>query len=405
MNVFLLGAGASKAYTNSKYNISMPMAKDFFQTFLKLDISSNPYVLIGDLVNYIRDNYGIKVEDFYSFNMDIEEVHSVIYEKLIKILTKYDGESPHVDFEFINYFKPHQQLLFLFNSVINEIQNSEISEAHIKLSDYINDDDVIITFNWDTLIDRVLCERKNWNCETGYYVRPQAVYDDNWIKNLQTDNSTPLLLKLHGSTNWLTGYFRVTERALRPNQIMSYDTFFVYKNSTKVYPTYRGRYFDGYQPFSYGYYPVNIQGKEYSLPNGHNKVRLKMNYDSRVVDEDKPNEDGIVSMPIIIPPVKSKEYDMYGSLFEQLWLKAEETLTYADKIYIIGYSFPRTDTKTSELFKKAFSKRKKMPYIYIINPYPENIRDKFIFEYGIDYEHLVVIKEYFTTNFDFKLFK
>ncbi|MBA7495573.1 hypothetical protein ES702_06160 [subsurface metagenome] len=115
------------------------------------------------------------------------------------------------------------------------------------------------------------------------------------------------------------------------------------------------------------------------------------------MSEDK----GLVSMPLIIPPVQDKEYDFYGNLFKELWDKAEESLIKTDKITIIGYSFPKTDIKTDELFKNAFSKRNTMPEIIIINPHPESIVKKFTFDYGILNDKIKVYKEYFSEDFDF----
>jgi hypothetical protein len=51
MKTFIIGAGASKAYTSSPTGCSMPIANDFFNTFQNLNISSDLRVLIGDIIN------------------------------------------------------------------------------------------------------------------------------------------------------------------------------------------------------------------------------------------------------------------------------------------------------------------------------------------------------------------
>jgi len=107
-------------------------------------------------------------------------------------------------------------------------------------------------------------------------------------------------------------------------------------------------------------------------------------------------------MPLIIPPVRNKQYDFFGDLFSRLWSKAEESLVDADEIIIIiGYSFPKTDIKTDELFKNAFQKRSTMPEIIIIDPFPEDIISRFLYEYGIINKNITVYKEYFSESFDF----
>jgi hypothetical protein len=106
-------------------------------------------------------------------------------------------------------------------------------------------------------------------------------------------------------------------------------------------------------------------------------------------------------MPLIIPPVKNKSYNKFGNLFKIIWGKAEESLIKADRIYLIGYSFPKTDIQSNELFLSAFCKRKIMPDIIIINPFPDYIYHKFKNEYGIKKEKIRIFKEYI--NKDYKI--
>lgn len=47
MRTFIIGAGASKAYSESPTNCRMPIANDFFQTFNKLNISNDLRVHVG----------------------------------------------------------------------------------------------------------------------------------------------------------------------------------------------------------------------------------------------------------------------------------------------------------------------------------------------------------------------
>jgi hypothetical protein len=96
---------------------------------------------------------------------------------------------------------------------------------------------------------------------------------------------------------------------------------------------------------------------------------------------------------------------MFGNLFEKLWNKAQEQLISANKIYIIGYSFPVTDTRAHDLFARAFMERSNMPYVYIINPSTEHLEHLFKHDFGIDEEHLIVIKDYFDNDFDFGIFE
>ena len=99
-----------------------------------------------------------------------------------------------------------------------------------------------------------------------------------------------------------------------------------------------------------------------------------------------------------IPPVRDKKYDFYGNLFTNLWDEAEKQLIEADKIFVIGYSFPKTDLRSSELFKKAFSSRITMPEVIIVNPAPELIEERFVYDLGITTDKLITIKDYFDSK-------
>lgn len=110
------------------------------------------------------------------------------------------------------------------------------------------------------------------------------------------------------------------------------------------------------------------------------------------------DDSGIVSMPLIIPPVRDKKYDFYGNLFTNLWGEAEKQIIEADKIFVIGYSFPKTDLRSSELFKKAFLLRTTMPEVVIINPAPEPVEERFVYDLGITADKLITVKDYFDSE-------
>ncbi len=394
MNVYLLGAGASKAYDISKSNIRLPLANDFFKTFNKLDISSKGWVLIGELLNYVKENRNIPVVEFSTYNEDIEQLHTEIQEHYLNAIKNDNFE------EITKYGKAFSQLVFLFCSVINEIQNGNESKFHKNLVLSLNDNDSIITFNWDTLIDKSLRYNTAWSPKDGYFLTPQMIYRDGWIKgkNGKTNN---LLLKLHGSTNWISSYvyYNFQTKKIEFMHAGSKNTFYVYESTKEPYSCYDGRYMRGYEDFSMGYYPPNIPSKNYKMkiPKGHLGGRFILR--NGINPKGDSASDGIISMPIIIPPVKNKSYDFYGNLFPTLWSKAESTLRKADKIFILGYSFPVTDRPTTDLFKNAFSKRDSTPDIIIVNPNPKEIQQKFIFEFGIPEKKIKVYPDYITSDY------
>ena len=392
-NVFLLGAGASKSYDLSPTRQRMPIANDFFSTYSKLPINFNPWALNTKLLSYLNLRDGLDHLDLFDFNEDIEKLHSEIQIKAIDIIKANKKDKSYEEHIIIGAY---YELIFLFIAGINQIQNGPISQTHLDLANLVTNNDSIITFNWDTLMDRALMEATSWNCDTGYYAKPLGIYRDKWMNTNSKSIQMPKLLKLHGSSNWLTSYVIFENGEEIPMQALSADNFFVYESAQNSYSTYAGRYMDGYRPFSYGYYPPNLQIEGRAVPEGF--VRIAIRPQNPFMGEGMSDDSGIVSMPLIIPPVRDKKYDFYGNLFTNLWGEAEKQIIEADKIFVIGYSFPKTDLRSSELFKKAFSSRITMPEVIIINPAPEPIEERFVYDLGITADKLITIKDYFNSE-------
>lgn len=394
MNVYLLGAGASKSYEASKSKERLPLAKDFFNTFNKLDISANGWVLVGDIINYVRNNRNISILDFSSYNEDIESLHSEIQDYYLDAIKKDNIK------DIVRYGQAFTQLVFLFGSVINEVQNGPESKFHKNLVLDLDDEDSIITFNWDTLIDKSLRYNTSWSMKNGYYINPKLIYKDGWVEG-ENGNSKNILLKLHGSSNWISSYihYNPQTKEIEFRHAGPENIFYAYESTKKPYSCYDGRYMEGYEDFSMGYYPPNIPSEKYKneIPEGH----IGMRWVSRngINPKGKSPSDGIESMPVIIPPVKNKSYDFYGDLFPSLWEKAEDILSKAETIYVLGYSFPATDIPSSDLFKSAFCRRRNIPNVVIVNPNPEEIVHKFKFEFGIPEENMAVHSEYITSDY------
>lgn len=398
--VVILGAGASKSYDKSKTGVRMPVAIDFFETFRKLDISENPWVLIGHIINYIAERNNADILEFLNFSENIEELHTEIQEKLYQSLKRGKLFSRPDDIQLLKAFN---ELIFLFTNVINEVQNGDLSSSHLNLAKQLSKKDSIITFNWDTLMDRALMEETLWNTKTGYFIRPSAIYNDEWVntEKISSEQNFPKLLKLHGSSNWITSHIQLSENGkLELSQETGVEDFYVFERATKPYSTYAGRYMSGYEEFSYGYYPPNLPLKGKSAPEGYVFVKSRMK--NPFMPEGEANDQGLPSMPLIIPPVKHKEYDLFGTLFTKVWDEAQEQIEKADEIYVIGYSFPKTDIRTDQLFKSAFLKRNSIPNITILNPVPELVYERFIFDYGIPKSNIKVKKEYFDNTFQFE---
>ncbi|WP_443738884.1 hypothetical protein [Treponema sp.] len=396
MDCYIFGAGASKSYSASPTNQKMPVAKDFFSTFNKLKITSNPWVLIGKTLNYVKEKYHIDYVNFDSFNEDIEKLNSEIYNDFLKAYQNNDY------LNWVKYYSVSVELTFIFISVINEIQNGPESLMHKNFVQQLCKDDCILTFNWDTLLDKSLFNSGHWFPDTGYGIIPKQIYSNGW-RNPNNNTSDFELLKLHGSSNWLTSAPVFDKKEIIFSHTTGADNVFVYQDTKEPYACYDGRFMEGYEPFSYGYYPPNLFVESVSAPEGHIFYRTiqRNGFNNR----GNASDEGIISIPLIITPIKQKNYSKYGSLFNTLWDKAKEKLIMADRIFLVGYSFPKTDIKTDELFYRAFTSRKTIPGIVIINPFPEEIIDKFKLQYGIPETNIKVDKCFMDKNYDFLKWK
>lgn len=365
----------------------MPIARDFFQTFFALEIATNPWVLRDGLIFYLSRICGIDDADAYlTSGVDIEAIHSEIALKLA------EAERNPESFERILFSKAYTQLIFLFAATLNDIETGPVSPGHLALARFLGPQDVILTFNWDTLMERALLQTGHWRVDDGYGVKPHSVFRDAWMDPVMPASpSAPKIIKLHGSVNWLTAHPVYEGQELVLTHGLPTESLFIYERATKPYSTFAGRYMDGYAPLTYGYYPLNITNVPgRPVPEGHVIVRVRPKFPW--IPEGGAEEAGVASMPLIIPPVREKSYGFFGTLFEMLWQKAEQALQACDEIVVIGYSFPRTDLRSHTLFTQAFMNRNSIPRVTIIDPNPNRPAEIFSMDLGIPMTHLCVIE-------------
>ena len=390
MKVLLLGAGASKSYTESPTGCRMPVAADFFSTFFDLELASNPWVLRDGLIYYLQRMRGINDPDRYLLSgIDIEAIHSELALQLAEYM------SMPKSFERLVVSKAYIQLIFLFSATLNEIANGPVSQSHMDLARNLGPRDVVITFNWDILMERALRSNNSWRVDYGYGVQPYRIFRDTWeYPNTPNAETGTKILKLHGSTNWLTAHPTNEDNELVLTHGLPENSLFVFEQATVPYATHAGRFMKGYGPLTYGYYPPNLQdvpGRK--VPDGYVLVQMHQNFPW--MPKGEGDSSGLVSMPLIIPPVREKTYDFFGDLFSNIWQQAQDAIEACDEIVVIGYSFPRTDLRSHALFVQAFLRRKSIPRVYIIDPSPKRVADKFKLDYGIPASHLRVLDEPF----------
>ena len=84
--------------------------------------------------------------------------------------------------------------------------------------------------------------------------------------------------------------------------------------------------------------------------------------------------------PILVPPTYFKDFP---EPLANIWKVAEDYLQRADRLIIIGYSFPDIDIEAKWLFKRAIcrNRNKNKPFLTIVNP-DQNIKEKIVNFFG-----------------------
>lgn len=180
--------------------------------------------------------------------------------------------------------------------------------------DKLEPGDVVITFNYDAALERVLLEQGKWSPKDGYGFElafQESRYDE---KPAWFDQSQIVVLHLHGATGW-----------------------------------YRRPVFaPGFQPTgSGGAVPREVFGAAPLSTNISLDPLFMRGLGIFNVDACLPdllpvsNERHVVLHPSFL---KDYETDETGShVFPDLWRKAAQALREAERTYVVGYSLPRAD--------------------------------------------------------------
>lgn len=312
--VIILGAGASKSD-------GAPLQSELFDEFSKVlsnfEELKRSHPKIWDLVkeqknlikDFFNDFWGIDIkkyknkEDFPTF----EECLGMLD------LANLQGQSfKGYEQEKIN--KIRNALIFLIAELLDNRKLREIN--HKNLIDRLKSknrlkETAFISLNYDIIIDNIL---------TDLYPEFHIDYGIDFINFRRHDDWLPpdpeksvLLLKLHGSLNWL--YCPTCNHIeLFPKENVSIRLFF--------------------------------ENHKETCKNCGTQMKF-----------------------VIIPMTYYKE--MSNPFIQQIFLKADEILRQAKTIFICGYSFSDADIHIKYLLKRAERFMGKTPEIYVINNHPD----------------------------------
>jgi len=310
-NVIILGAGASKSE-------GAPLQKELFKEFFeyyKRALKGKVWSLSKQqeklIIEYFKNFWGIDIKNYLNQNTKFPT-----FEECLGVLdlAYHRGES------FKGYSKEkieriRNALIFLIAKVLDEKLQRKIV-YHKRLIDRLKNEKRIkqtafLSLNYDIIIDNVLADLYGeYHLDYGIdFVNFER--ENDWKK--PDKNKAILLLKIHGSLNWL--YCPTCNHIeLTPKEKGAIKAFYKIKECSKC------------------------------------KTPME---------------------PVIIPPTFYKE--MANPFIQKIFLKADKVLRSAERIFICGYSFPDADLHIKYLLKRAEQFKGETPEIYVINNHPSKI--------------------------------
>lgn len=295
-SVYILGAGFSRDYQPAMF----PLVNDF----LRLAGDNGFYVPDGghrSLARIIERYFG---DPFY---------HDI--EKVLSFLASPSLHDRQIGFE--ERSSRYAELVriiarFLAAASARDAMNDEMHEVYARFVRHIvEDQSVVITFNYDLLLEKLLIATGRWNMNHGYGIYIPSAHDalisvQNYLIDRHLRQPTDLVrdavtvLKLHGSINWGMPTISADKS----------ESFYL------------------------------MQTEDYQLLED---FRIRAEHDPLTVYFD----------PVIVPPVLDKKTWLQNLSFRYIWNMALESLKEARELTFVGYSLAVTDFVSEFLFRQA----------------------------------------------------
>lgn len=287
--VFILGAGCS-------VEDGVPLIDNFFE---ELEKNYEP----SSDINVFKNNYRLH-------NANIEEFLGYL-DLHISLNSKFAIDTSDPSKGYFDLQKMRDELVALIGYTVEKKTKLKItgrhSEKYGKFFRQLNEHDVVISFNWDVLLDTVFFDYNLMKAE--FKGNPIDYGEEFYMIGIDDDEDSYLpkkvgikLLKLHGSLNW-----------------------FYCPSCQKRFFTFRPNLYEDYR-----------KGKIIKCPECK-KENLKH---------------------LIVPPTFLKRFDKEGfSPLIPIWQEAFKALQECDKLIIAGYSFPQDDVHFKHFLRSSLSTR------------------------------------------------
>ena len=332
-SVFIFGAGSSR-------DEGLPLQNKLLHKYFSIRLNDQ---LRGDLKQYFEDFYDI---DF----RDIDNACFPSFEEALGILElaiqKEEIFGPNYPSEKLQ--KLRKYLILSMGLAIQHCEGNfkfphdQLIRRLFRGDHFIQDEYSFISFNYDIILDKVLMKLSRKNIFVDYEIifsneNEKFTSDAFGLWGSPLNKKKVTYLKPHGSLNWM--------------QCPKCGSIYIKGNKKSDF-------------FDQGYLQKIEQCKK----------------------------DGCLLNWIIEPPSYFKKYN--NIYIQNIWKKAFDIISQANKIIFIGYSMPEADIWFKYLLKKSCFKKKKK--FIVINPSPI---DESIDNTIVRYERLLGPVNYYQCNF------
>jgi hypothetical protein len=348
--VFILGAGFSKM-------AGMPLASDLTNHLgdkFREDDLEDALEWLGYLqqrIKWLGDGKlkGINIEEVFDlaqFDIELWKMRQQLCQ-----LGRNCGDTSWQNVEGIEAWLSYMEDDLL--DVILENQKKAKLDQIKKFSTHLNSDDVVLTFNYDTLLEESLEQQnKKWHYgfeqEKGYGVK---------------------ILKMHGSINWIM---------VRRNHKNNFD------------------------------YPLLFEKTDLNIENHGAKASSEIEYNFVLLRI--PNNKLSNRIENRVLQLENKQYEIaiaglgrYKPLSElvgsgEIWINAFRAMHNCEQIYVIGFSLSPFDTMARLHFGGVMMKRSQqqdsgLPRITLIDPLASELKSNFESVFGRGAEMVVIEKK------------
>jgi len=202
--VIVLGAGATRAsnFENFEPECKPPLNSDFFTQLQRIRSKYKDLIkdVIRDVVSLFGPNFDLTLEDYFT------QLEFLVEAAKMSPKAK-DGLSTSDLREKLDRLRAALAATLEISTDV-AIRKSQGCTRHKKFVENLRPRDVLITLNYDCVMDHALRKHgdRKWNARYGYGFRePSRIIGiDHWDPETPSasQNNTVHLLKLHGSLNW-----------------------------------------------------------------------------------------------------------------------------------------------------------------------------------------------------------